>query len=148
MILSEQIEQTQQPDLQIDVVGYYPEIAAMLAPNGIEKITREGPGPWIHKVSSMINGESQTVYAIHLPPSNATPQSKLVMESGGVICYLDKNDRKGIECKTVLATLMQGDEIIRRRDAELEKIFVEKMDYFPKYLYKARKFLRKRLSSV
>lgn len=96
----------------------------MLAPNGIESWVRAGRTPWIHGAESM----EGKFYMIHMPPREATHESYLVMELGGVVCYLNPDDKEGQGCRTVTATFEQGKQIIARAKAEGRKVQLEAMN--------------------
>lgn len=86
-------------------------VREMLAPDGIESWVRSGRTPWIHKAFGSGVGEQ---YMFHIPPREATAESRLEMDMGGVVCYLDENDTEGQECETIIVSLKDGQKILER----------------------------------
>lgn len=90
---------------------YNAYVKEMLAPDGIESWVRSGRTPWIHKAYGSGVGER---YMFHIPPREATTASRLEMDMGGVICYLDENDTEGEGCETIIVSLQDGQRILER----------------------------------
>lgn len=95
----------------------------MLAPGGIEGWVQNGRAPWMYKAWS----ESGEFFIINIRPDEATRKSWLEMEEGGVVCYLDKNDTVGQTCRSVVATIEQGEVIAQRMMQEAKRLRLENM---------------------